>query len=155
MICYIEGDLLETEFPIICHQTNCTIIGAGKGLAKLIFNKYPYANTYNAYSNRVAGTADICCPKSLNKKNKIIVNLYGQHFVGQRESKLKREKWFAEALEDMHIQLSLISNLTYLAFPYRIGCGLAGGYWSKYEQMLIEFNVRHPEYTILIYKLNE
>eukprot|EP00392_Amoebophrya_sp_AT5.2_P017271 g17601.t1 len=43
---YVTGDIIKSGADIIVHQTNCTTRGAAKGIAKDIFQAYPYANTY-------------------------------------------------------------------------------------------------------------
>lgn len=44
--------------------------------------------------------------------------------------------------------------LTYVhvAFPYGIGCGLAGGNWEEYRTVLEEFAEANPQYAIVIVK---
>ena len=37
-----------------------------------------------------------------------------------------------------------------LAFPREIGCGLAGGVWSRYEAMIQELASAHPNFEVLI-----
>jgi len=37
-----------------------------------------------------------------------------------------------------------------VAFPYKIGCGLAKGYWPHYRQALKEFVVAVPYYVYVI-----
>ena len=36
------------------------------------------------------------------------------------------------------------------AFPYKIGCGLAGGKWSKYEAMIEAFAEANPDVEVTI-----
>ena len=40
-----------------------------------------------------------------------------------------------------------------VAFPKYIGCGLAGGDWNMYLQMITSFDDRNPTIDVVIYKL--
>lgn len=50
----------------------------------------------------------------------------------------QRETWFGEALADLATQLK--EEKETVAFPYKIGCGLAGGNWEKYRAMIEKFD---------------
>ena len=56
-----------------------------------------------------------------------------------------RFMWFKMCLEE-------IAKLkpTSLAFPYNIGCGLAGGNWNQYYPALQEFSAKYPEIKITL-----
>jgi hypothetical protein len=41
-----------------------------------------------------------------------------------------------------------------VAFPYMIGCGLAGGNWKIYLGMITNFADRNPNLNVFIYKLD-
>ena len=42
-------------------------------------------------------------------------------------------------------------NITEIAFPFNIGCGMAGGSWPKYKKMLIEHLSNH-DIKVVVYK---
>ena len=44
-------------------------------------------------------------------------------------------------------------NITSIAIPYKIGCGLAGGNWEEYYNALNEWANKNPNIKIVIYKL--
>ena len=46
-----------------------------------------------------------------------------------------------------------IEGLESIAFPWQIGCGLAGGEWKVYEGMIKEFAESYPDVSVVIYKL--
>jgi len=46
-----------------------------------------------------------------------------------------------------------IMGLESIAFPWQIGCGLAGGEWKVYEGMIKEFAESHPDVKVVIYQL--
>lgn len=95
-----QGDLLElrlNDTDFIVHQTNCRTVGA-RGLAKLIFQKYPHSNTYKSGVRRVPGTISVHHP---------IINLYGQDGPGKVGSHSiegrRRLDWFQKCLEEIDI----------------------------------------------------
>ena len=172
-----EGNILTCQDNYIVHQCNCLSRNA-KGLARAIFDKFPYANTYsNSKYTREVGTCDI---QGNGKDRRFVVNLYGQFAPGKPkwhskhrrgigskgdktslfdtvvnhpdDSSASRENYFKAALQAFEgkIQLPFRGSI---AFPYGIGCNLAGGNWSAYQSMLLEFQRRHPDAKVVIYRL--
>ena len=65
MIRVITGDLLLATEQYIAHQANCVSNGGAAGIARAIFDKYPYADCYSRrIQNDVPGTIDICGARS-------------------------------------------------------------------------------------------
>ena len=60
---------------------------------------------------------------------------------GNEDTQEEREQWFKECLE------TLGENKKYqnLAFPYKIGCSLAGGNWDHYLAMFEDFTVKYKK----------
>ena len=54
-----------------------------------------------------------------------------------------RQRWFRECLEALDAL-----GLDRVAMPYKIGCGLAGGFWPDYETML-----NKAKTNIVLYRL--
>lgn len=81
---------------------------------------------------------------------------------GVADSALDRQKYFQEGLADLAKQISLRQSATQaqpqaqtsLAFPYKIGCGLAGGDWKIYSQLLDSWAAEHPEFKVVLYRLD-
>ena len=66
----IYKDILTVDDGFICHQCNCVTLKSA-GLAKLIFMKYPDANTYiDTLRTRTYGTIDVIGN---------VVNMYAQY----------------------------------------------------------------------------
>jgi len=139
MIEIINGDLLESKEKYICHQANC-ISNSAAGLAKFLFKKYPYSDVY---SNRSVpdqvGTINI---KGNGNEQRYVINMFAQYYPGPPKYKdslkdgiVAREKFFSECLT----QIFYVPNLESIAFPFGIGCGLAGGNWDNYLKMLESF----------------
>jgi O-acetyl-ADP-ribose deacetylase (regulator of RNase III) len=130
----IKGSILESDCNYIVHQCN-SVSTEALGLAKFIFDIFPYANIYKDREEKsIPGTIVIC-----NEGTKKIINLIGQYYPGKANDSNDtielREKWFYKCLG----KISKIPNLISIAFPYNIGCGLAGGNWDHYHQMIINF----------------
>jgi len=154
----VEGDLLNAKEKYIVHQTNCRS-KSGRGLSSAMFKRFPYAN---CYSNRVGYGLQHATPGTIDirRGEKNIVNLFGQDGYGKLEWKTNgykptkeqtqkmREMWFQKALN----ALSRVPNLQSVAFPYQIGCGLAGGIWTNYRNYIEHF-AKKTGVDVTIYKL--
>ena len=133
MLYIVKRDI--TTFPgYICHQCNCVSKGT-KGLAKKLFDKYPWANTYGEF--RQFGTVDIKYPPAYPSSDTgpIIVNMYSQYMPGNNEKKgFDRHEAFLRCLEIIDSEFKGEE----LAFPYKVGCGLAGGDWEGFYKPVLE-----------------
>jgi hypothetical protein len=140
-----HGSLLDAE-GLIVHQCNCVSSDA-KGLAKEIFNKYPSSNCYTTSDIRIPG-------RILVKGN--VVNLFGQNTPGKPktyETKIHREEWFQKGLDELRIYMTF-HQINEVSFPFLIGCGMAGGEWKNYYQMLKNFQEK-TGFNVVICKLDE
>jgi O-acetyl-ADP-ribose deacetylase (regulator of RNase III) len=152
MIRIIEGDILESNADIIFHQVNCQGV-MGSGLAKQIRDKYP--NVYQDYKNycnqhkpeELLGT--ICCSR-YNELN-CICNVFGQLNYGTN----KVQTDYAAVKKALFVQRRILKDLYWqypnckLAFPYKMGCGLAGGDWNIVYEIIEEV---FGDYSVTIYK---
>lgn len=133
-----DSDLLESDSQLIAQQCNCTSKKA-KGLAASISKKFPYADFYSSREDdSVPGTIKVVGNKS--KKQRFIVAMFAQLNPGKPtkgDSKSQREKWFRECLE----KIGKIKSLKSISFPFGIGCGLAGGDWEVYHQMILDWTL--------------
>ena len=138
MLKIIKGDLFD-GYQYIAHQTNC-YPGAMGGLAGEVLRRYPYANTRNG----------VCKPGEIDVF-KPVINMYAQVNLGspnRYETERQRLQWFRSCL----IKITKINDLRQIAFPYGIGCGLGGGDWLKYENLLIGFaNYMFNKYATEVY----
>jgi len=146
MLNIVSGDILETEIQYIAHQCNC-VSSSYSGLAYGIFTKYPYANIYEERSSgkyiHLPGDIHI---RGDGNNNRYVINIMGQIYPGGpnksgllevTDNANNRKKFFYDCL----IDIAEIPGLVEIAFPYRIGCGLAGGNWEEYEELLKKFAV--------------
>lgn len=152
MIKIVEGNILNANDDLICHQVNCKGV-MGAGLAKQIRNKYPivfekYRKLCNSQEGKLLGATQYI----ETSDGKVIVNMFAQDGYGR-----DRRHTDYEALEQClnSIKYTVSDNNTALngktvAFPYQIGCGLAGGNWSIVYNMISDiFQDSH----VTLYKL--
>lgn len=145
----IECNLLNAPTQYIAHQCNCTSRGSA-GLARQIFDAYPEAE-YKLVPIEMAIRFGMTSPKT-GKPERIpnspgsisvhgrVINCYAQRFPGHPRGgdiSTMRLKWFRQCLWS----ISKIPGIQSVAFPYKIGCGLAGGNWENdYYPLLERFN---------------
>lgn len=140
MIEIITGDILDATEKYILHQTNCVSTGGAAGVAKSIFEKYPYANCYaDRVKQSKPGTIDI---RGNGNDQRFIINLHGQVYPGSSKYAFLeldgaeiRESYFYEGL----LYVTKINSLESIALPWKIGCGLGGGNWDNYLEILNSF----------------
>lgn len=147
MIEIIKGNLLEAKEKYIAHQCNAVSNQAG-GLAYYIFKKFPYADIYQSRPHpfRAMGPdfPGHFVVKGDGHKDRFVINMIAQYYPGNplAENSLldgfnARESYFDKCL----IGMAKVPNMESIAFPHSIGCGLAGGNWENYLQMLEMFEI--------------
>lgn len=139
MIEIITGDLFNATEKYLCHQCNC-ITNRAAHLAKDVFAKYPYSDIYTNRTEVDKPGHIIIHGDGLTQR--YVVALLGQYYPGKSkypEAELDgifaRERYFHQSL----LRLAKVSNLESIAFPWRIGCGAAGGDWNHYLGTLTQF----------------
>ncbi len=151
MTSIIKGDILKYTQKgyhiVICHQTNCQTINAG-GLAKAIFDKYPETNIYNK-NEYVRIPGEYIALET--KDGKTVLNLNGQNYPGKInniETKEKRLQWMKQALDKVSLEYRDRKNYLFL-FPSMMGCGLAGGDWNDYHNLICDFEEKGHNVSII------
>ena len=150
---YVKGNLLESPVHIIAHQVNCLGIMGG-GIALQIKKKWP--PVFEKYKEFIADW-EYCNEGELPlghcyavewDRDRTIVNIFGQNGIGGMATDY-------EAVRKAFIELRkyLIDDLQYrrgsqipVGIPYKMGCGLGGGDWDVYREMLQELE---DEYNFL------
>jgi O-acetyl-ADP-ribose deacetylase (regulator of RNase III) len=132
---YVRKDLLSITEGYLLHQTNCKgALGAGVALA--IRRKYPlvyvqYMKMCGSFPAReLLGMCQIVpVTTTLN-----IVNIFGQFDYGRMPGQIYTDY---NAVETAFISLSeSIPKDSHIFLPKNMGCGLAGGDWEKYSEII-------------------
>ena len=136
----VRGDILDAKEYIIVQNVNAQGV-MGAGLALSLRNKYPemfesyrrHCNTPNR--NELLGTVHkyFVISENINKPDKVIMNIVGQLRYGRGSLQLDYT-----AFERGVVEVASFARRMYktTAISYRIGCGLAGGDWSKVSAIL-------------------
>jgi O-acetyl-ADP-ribose deacetylase (regulator of RNase III) len=149
----VDGDLLDSQEKYLCHQCNCLSKNA-LGIAKAIYTQYEWSDVYKIRKvPSEPGTISVCGDPSCGQR--FVVNMFAQYFPGRakgpehkQDGTIARLKYFQQCLD----ALSQISDLESVAFPWGIGCGLGGGDWAKYKQLIENF-AQKVEADVVIYRL--
>ncbi len=157
MIKVVEGNILRAQEEYIIHQCNCVSHAAG-GLAFQIFKEFTWADSYsNRNLSTVPGTIEILGDELLGQRK--IVNLYGQVYPGKPKDPISlldghvvRERYFLDGLKLLKDHIG--ENTSSVAFPWQIGCGLAGGEWSHYLLMMTDFSSQMPNVDVVMYRFD-
>ena len=149
----VNGNLLDATEEYIAHQCNC-ITTKSKHLAKQIFDKFPYANTYkkrtrDKNTHNIPATIEIMA--NPQNKHMHIINMYAQYYPGAskyiNDSKQLRLEWFKQCLNMIGDK-----DIKHLAMPFRIGSGSARGDWNEYLKLIIQFTIKY-DCCVTLYKL--
>lgn len=139
MIEIVTGDIFDSKEKYLLQQCNC-VTNKAAHLSKDVFTKYPYADSYSGRTDPdKPGTIVI---KGNGEDQRFVINMFGQYYPGKPKFPTSaldgtkvREKYFHECL----LRVAKIPNLESVAFPWRIGCGAAGGYWDHYLGTITNF----------------
>lgn len=161
MIKTVNGDLLQSNLPLIAHQTNCLGV-MGAGIAKAIKNKWSIVYTqyvdkcrhYN-YSKDLLGKCQVCVTE--DEPIKFVANLFGEYSFTESVAPFENRHTDYDALKKSLLHLKAIcenTEVTKIGIPYKLGCGLAGGDWDEVVYpMLQELFANDSTITLYIYKL--
>lgn len=158
----VDGDLLTAKEKIIAQQCNC-LSTTSFGLSKAVVDKYPWVTVYSIRRRdgrkNYAVESDRDVPGTVKyftspQETKTIACMFGQWSQGKfarkgfpttyKDTKKDRLEYFKSCLES----LEDYAGDERIAMPYGIGCGLAGGDWLKYSEML-----EKSKLNIVLYKI--
>jgi hypothetical protein len=146
----LSGNLLEAPERYIGHQCNCVTAGLAAGLAKAVFARYPYADTYA--QRKEPSEPGSYSMHGNGKDERYIVNFYAQYYPGKAmsrsDTKDERLKWLIAGMDRFVRE----RRPPALALPYGIGCGLAGGDWNSHQDALTKF-ADERDLNILLYRV--
>ncbi len=175
MLEFKTGNLLE-ETGVIVQQCNCVTVKA-HGLSQSIKEAFPYADVHSQRSSKSpnfctedskAEPGTCVISKSDDPTKPIVASLMAQigpgkcyqwakvyKFEPETDSPKARLGYFKAALEELST-VCLEEKYKTISFPFRIGCGLAGGKWADYLKAIEEFEigVRGMGTKVYICKMN-
>ncbi len=159
-----RGDLLQAKEQYIAHQCNCISIHAA-GLAAQLFGRHPKADDYAKRMKPSARLQVVRC-KGIDRLGTIkvhavrnapydgVINMMAQYYPGPVERAYRgkdlasdRHVAFRQCLE----AIAKIPAIRSVAFPHRLGCGLAGGDWTAYRAMLDDWAAENPDIVVTVY----
>lgn len=152
MIKFETGNLLTGDYSFIVHQVNCKGV-MGAGLAKQIREKYPFVYwDYKKaldYENATLGHIVVSHVSGLN--GKMIISMFAQDGYG-RDRRYTDYSAFKKCLDVLAREVNDYSTETFptIAFPYGIGCGLAGGDWYIILGMIKDFSEKVKQQVIIV-----
>lgn len=162
MITHKIGNLLESDCNFICHQVNCQGV-MGSGIAKQIRDKWP--EVYDDYKSHYSAALEngwyllgdcigTCIKYDTVTKNKVyIIDFFSQDKYLPRNICHTNYQAFRTCCSKLHstVKSMNIPNKK-IGFPYKIGCGLAGGDWNTITTIIEE---ELGDLEVEIYKLSE
>ena len=138
------GNLVAGNYDIFCHQVNCKRV-MGAGVAKQIRNKYP--EVYQAYMKKTPTLGDVL--PVFCSDGRICINMYAQDGYG-RDKRYTDYQAFQKCLNGLVNFLATQRQDAIVAFPYNIGCGLAGGDWNIVEKLLENFSRKIRQNVVIV-----
>lgn len=150
MIKHIDGNMLEFDANVLCHQVNCKGVMGG-GIAKQIREKLLTAQQFENYRSlcQERGSDLLGVVQYLPIDNKrSIANIFAQDGFGDG---LQTDY---AALEKGLISIEAdFRNTGYrIAIPGYIGCDLAGGDWNHvYENIIVPIFAESPVELTIVY----
>jgi O-acetyl-ADP-ribose deacetylase (regulator of RNase III) len=137
---FVKGDILDAEYGIIGHQTNCMLV-MGAGIAKQIRDRYPHV--FEEYKN-VMGTQFTeeqrlgkCQMTTAIPQKLFVANLFGQFRCGGGRIQYTDYGALGMALRSLQRWRTEACPENFPVYlPHGIGCGLAGGDWSIVEGII-------------------
>ena len=157
----IEGDIFETQAKYLAHQCNAITTKAAH-LSASVFARYPWADIYSPRAGvdfdklplEGEKPGDIVI-KGNGQDQRYVINMIGQLYPGkpkfpesEKDGYVARQFYFRNAL----LKIIKIPNLESVAFPYKVGCGAAGGEWDVYDGFL-KIIANKIEADVFVYKL--
>lgn len=162
----ISADILTVDADVIVQQCNCVTTKA-HGLSRDIASTYPHGDLYGKREKKSSNTATddtkgkpgtcVLLEPTSSDEGPAVACLMAQICPGrvgtwcgvygvdrESDSADARERYFDEALIQLR-GLCEKRGMKRIAFPFQIGCGLAGGKWTHYESKIHRFAERVKE----------
>ena len=157
----IRANLLDATQEYIAQQCNCYTVRA-HGLAATISKHHgnPYETRRPVAPNRnLAVKEDRDVPGTIRILDNRVICMFAQLCPGKPgryksypdyhiDTYTQRIEWFQQCLEAIQDMAPKS-----VAFPWTIGCGLAGGDWDTYKKMIEDF-AEHSGIPCMFYRID-
>ena len=137
----------------VAHQCNC-LTRRSAGFAHEVFDRFPEANIYAERPDRDYRPPPHLMPGNIVVRGRVI-NMLAQYFPGvprypdsALDGRAARLRYFAECL----VKVSRLPGIESVAFPWRIGCNMAGGDWDAYRRTIDAFADLSPGIGVFLVK---
>ena len=176
MIQIIDGDLATCKADVIVQQSNCLTtkpLGLAAYLAEFL-GVDPYKSRTSIGKTNLAIEEHRDTPGKIRvyhippktgvfakhmvcffaqftpgPAGKYYKNVLKESSICNEETGETRREWFQMGLDKLGGLMETIGANT-VAFPYGIGCGLAGGSWTHYLKMIQDWASANPQFKVLI-----
>ena len=147
-----HSSLLDVKEGIICHQANCVGI-MGAGIALQIREKWPdvfkqYASLCKIFKNNPAALLGKVQDIAISEKL-VVANCFWQIYAGPGLMTCY-ESW--KLIVKHLLDVSSYFNGLSIHFPYKVGCGLAGGDWNILSKIL-EDGFKEHNIDVFVHKI--
>nr|QBK87161.1 MAG: SNF2 subfamily protein [Marseillevirus LCMAC201] len=171
----INGDLATAPADLIVQQCNCLTVKA-HGLSEYLGQKLganPYQKrkaipgrrnlaikenrtkigTIRIYSRKKTRPFHVACLFSQftpGKPNVFYQDVCTDHDIV--DDAANRIEWFKQCLQLLVKKIDSLGCKT-VAFPYGLGCGLAGGDWKVYSSIITDWAHQHTDLKVIFMKI--
>lgn len=170
----VKGNLLKADVDVVVHQLSSMPCKA-HGLSKSIATRFKWADQYRQRTQM--GNRNLATPEtrpvcgsivaSFNPEDtgypRAVVGIVGQLDFGRpgykwsrvspaEDSATKRLAWFQDGLVRT-CEWAVAKGYKTVALPYLIGCGMAGGDWSRYAAIIDDVAALYPGLAVQLVKL--
>lgn len=152
---YKSGNLFNSTVDVLCHQVNLYGV-MGAGIAAEIREKFSDVNKAyeeyckNANNNNEEILGQVLIVQKSKNSNQYIANCFCQNEYSTDGCLTNYEK-MEECFESIKKWMGK-NGKTEVGFPYKFGCGIAGGDWEIVEA-IIENVFDEPGIIVEIWKL--
>jgi hypothetical protein len=170
----VTGDLLSAPQAVIAQQCCCMPV-IPRGLSKSFADELR-VDFYAKHKQRVVNASvarrkdrpepgSIECEPIMGKDGQWAVALYAQYGHakliptgpfrdGVPDGRAERLGYFTQCLQELALWMRTNGHKS-VAFPYGIGCGMAGGKWPEYLGTLINWSKTNEDITVVMYKIEK
>lgn len=148
MLKFEKGNIVTGDYVIFCQQVNCRR-KMGAGLALQIRNKYP--EVYTKYMNTETQKLGCILPV-YTSDGRVCINMFSQYNYGRDGKRYTDYDAFKKCLNEIEYFLKdcLLADGATIAFPYKIGCGLAGGDWNVIQNLIKAFSEKVSQDVVIV-----